>query len=670
MRVVVMLTKQYEGLEMKCGKYWSEDGYYGPFRLRLLSQSGAKPEVEPSPTTNGFNLAPSTTIKASDEDDDPENNHTVRRMFELTNTAEPKQPPHFITHIQYLGWPDMNVPNNPRGILRLMREVDAVMDQTNDEVNMACPALLHCSAGVGRTGAFIAIDAILDGFRRELRHRFSTSTSSSSEPSSERSSDSEKVAMDIDPRTVRPTLPIRSSLSTSAAHSGNSSSTGLGSGKAFLTREVLQTRSGMVATLPMDSSGSSRGRGHDIHVPLVPSSSAPLSSKKKNIAPEFTAADADLMFTESSNPAFAMDVEQYSTTQRSTNGSSSGEGGSRHDSVLPIAAALARLSSSDDVPGRSGRSDWAPSRKHLSRGSGSGSGNASGSGEAGGGSGSGGGYSSSSSQVLSAHSSSSRVTFALVKSGSSSPHPRPNHHPSVNPLEAGPRSIPVPFPYNRGPPSSSSGSSMKDRHVNKHHRSSSSSALSTDARSPIMSPVPYESSETALSRSMTPPNKQSSEDKEAMDGMLSNLNLPRKLHSKEPPRLLSTLDEPIRQILEDMREQRMSLCQTLRQYVFVHSAIIEGSLVVLDEEVDRAMKAGILCSGSISSSKISKKCAESTYTVPTFTIKRSTGKRGASPTELPKEGKKGEVVLSKRPSLKRGKSTSSGDSGGSSPVEA
>ena len=125
-----------------------------------------------------------------------------------------------------------------------------------------------------------------------------------------------------------------------------------------------------------------------------------------------------------------------------------------------------------------------------------------------------------------------------------------------------------------------------------------------------------------------------------MDGMLSNLNLPRKLHSKEPPRLLSTLDEPIRQILEDMREQRMSLCQTLRQYVFVHSAIIEGSLVVFDEEVDRAMKSGILCSGSISSSKISKKCAESTYTVPTFTIKRSTGKRGASPTELPKEGRR------------------------------
>ena len=43
-----------------------------------------------------------------------------------------------------------------------------------------------------------------------------------------------------------------------------------------------------------------------------------------------------------------------------------------------------------------------------------------------------------------------------------------------------------------------------------------------------------------------------------------------------------------------------------------------------------------------------------------------TGKRGASPTELLKKDKMGEVALAKRPSMKRGKSTSSGDSTGSS----
>lgn len=53
--------------------------------------------------------------------------------------------------------------------------------------------------------------------------------------------------------------------------------------------------------------------------------------------------------------------------------------------------------------------------------------------------------------------------------------------------------------------------------------------------------------------------------------------------SSPPP--LSTYDEPIREVLEDMRQQRMSLCQSLRQYVFVHRAIIEGALAIVDEQL-------------------------------------------------------------------------------------
>jgi hypothetical protein len=60
---------------------------------------------------------------------------------------------------------------------------------------------------------------------------------------------------------------------------------------------------------------------------------------------------------------------------------------------------------------------------------------------------------------------------------------------------------------------------------------------------------------------------------------------------EETPPLLSTFGEPIRRILEDMREQRMSLCQSLRQYVFVHRAIIEGSLMIVDEEREREKDA-------------------------------------------------------------------------------
>jgi len=48
--------------------------------------------------------------------------------------------------------------------------------------------------------------------------------------------------------------------------------------------------------------------------------------------------------------------------------------------------------------------------------------------------------------------------------------------------------------------------------------------------------------------------------------------------------LLSSFKNPIYEIMQDMREQRMSLCQSLRQYIFVHAAILEGALTIVDEE--------------------------------------------------------------------------------------
>ena len=220
--VIVMLTREIENAMVKCGTYWT-DASYGPFRLELLSTS---PPVTPSATTNstdanreGFFFAlrePRTKnhgIKSTPT--------TITRRFALSHSSYPGVPPRCIIHLQYLDWPDMNVPDDPRGVLGLVKRVERAVAESSPgpspsgsggpspgssispgSTSLACesrqlacnkhgrgwrhpeldphtgvatfalgkspPVLLHCSAGVGRTGGFIAVDAVLDGIRREL----------------------------------------------------------------------------------------------------------------------------------------------------------------------------------------------------------------------------------------------------------------------------------------------------------------------------------------------------------------------------------------------------------------------------------------------------------------------------------------------------------------------
>lgn len=215
----------------------------------------------------------------------------------------------------------------------------------------------------------------------------------------------------------------------------------------------------------------------------------------------------------------------------------------------------------------------------------------------------------------------------------------------------------------------------------KHHRGSthshsqsSSSAPSTDFISSTSSPQGASSetplSDHAVSRESSPgsASKTDSQSKtgtsatarhpvESTDPAVHWLGYdfvePRQLHKDDSPSRLSTFDEPIREVLEDMREQRMSLCQSLRQYVFVHNAIIEGSLRIIDEERRRA---------GIAEDDLDFNALNA---LPEVTSTVTSGKRGPSPTELSKEDKKGDLALAKRPSFRRGKSTSSGESTGS-----
>lgn len=62
-----------------------------------------------------------------------------------------------LRQFHYLAWPDHGVPYSPDPLLAFRKMLRQWMDQTTD----GGPPIVHCSAGVGRTGTLIALDVLL-----------------------------------------------------------------------------------------------------------------------------------------------------------------------------------------------------------------------------------------------------------------------------------------------------------------------------------------------------------------------------------------------------------------------------------------------------------------------------------------------------------------------------
>jgi tyrosine-protein phosphatase non-receptor type 11 len=60
-------------------------------------------------------------------------------------------------------WPDHGVPSDPGCVLNFLYDVNKSQSSIPD----AGPILVHCSAGIGRTGTFIVVDMILDQIKRQ-----------------------------------------------------------------------------------------------------------------------------------------------------------------------------------------------------------------------------------------------------------------------------------------------------------------------------------------------------------------------------------------------------------------------------------------------------------------------------------------------------------------------
>ncbi|XP_053146776.1 tyrosine-protein phosphatase non-receptor type 6 [Hemicordylus capensis] len=127
-RIIVMTTREVEKGRNKCVPYWPEVGSSKEYRPYIVENAGEHDALEYK--LRHLRLSPVN------------NSEAVRDIW----------------HYQYLSWPDHGVPSEPGGVLGFLDQVN----QKQESIPDAGSIVVHCSAGIGRTGTIIVIDMIVD----------------------------------------------------------------------------------------------------------------------------------------------------------------------------------------------------------------------------------------------------------------------------------------------------------------------------------------------------------------------------------------------------------------------------------------------------------------------------------------------------------------------------
>ncbi|XP_048243461.1 receptor-type tyrosine-protein phosphatase epsilon-like [Haliotis rufescens] len=127
-RTVVMVTGLVEGGKVKCLRYWPEKGTktFGDVMVTMVSETRLS-------------------------------NYTIT---ELSVESEKECKKRDVHHLNFTSWPDHGVPDTA-ALLDFMWRTEAISGQQTE------PIVVHCSAGIGRTGTYIAIESLVEQAKSE-----------------------------------------------------------------------------------------------------------------------------------------------------------------------------------------------------------------------------------------------------------------------------------------------------------------------------------------------------------------------------------------------------------------------------------------------------------------------------------------------------------------------
>lgn len=160
-RAIIMLNKLVEKKAVKCHRYWPEE-IGSQYKLTMPD---VQLEVE--------------YIKYEEFD-----HFSIRTLLLTDKSVGGSGETRELLQYHYTTWPDFGIPSSPNDFLRFLK---MVRDSGVMEKNVG-PVIVHCSAGIGRSGTFCVVDCcltIIDMIKQQKGEQGDDSTVSVSDVLSE-----------------------------------------------------------------------------------------------------------------------------------------------------------------------------------------------------------------------------------------------------------------------------------------------------------------------------------------------------------------------------------------------------------------------------------------------------------------------------------------------------